>query len=111
MFYLLFVELRECFFKVLIFFTSLFVTLLDIFDFYRLNFLQSVPLGLSLLSHLFPNQLLDSFLLRGEAEHRQRLACIATARLQKGCISRKGGPVPEMQLRGKKARCLLRSGN
>ena len=72
MFYLLFVKLRECLLKMLIFFTSLFVTLLDIFDFYRLNFLQSVPLGLSLLSHFFPNQLLDSFLLRGEAEPGQQ---------------------------------------
>ena len=72
MFYLLFVKLRECLFKMLIFFTSLFVSLLDIFYFYRLNFLQSVPLGLSLLSHFFPNQLLDSFLLRGEAEPGQQ---------------------------------------
>ena len=72
MFYLLFVELRECLLKMLIFFASLFVSLLDIFDFYRLNFLQSVPLGLSLLSHLFPNQLLDSFLFRGEAEPGQQ---------------------------------------
>ena len=72
MFYLLFVELRERLLKMLIFFARFFASLLNIFDFYRLNFLQSVPLGLSLLGHFFPYQLLDSFLLRSEAEPGQQ---------------------------------------
>ena len=72
MFYLLFVELRKCLLKMLIFFARFFASLLNIFDFYRLNFLQSVPLGLSLLGHFFPYQLLDSFLLRSEAEPGQQ---------------------------------------